>query len=115
MRFRRNPRPFSPAPDYPSHTTLSPPAPLLLDCIRWVQLHREDELVWDDGVAPESCIDFDAPHLSKWHGARWLAGGLGFFGVLLGAMALKGPERPAVARSLPFDNLKVELGRKNRA
>ena len=27
--------------------------------------HSEDiELVWDDSVAPETCIDFDAPHWS---------------------------------------------------
>ena len=27
------------------------------------QIHEQDELVWDDGVAPETCIDFDAPHV----------------------------------------------------
>jgi hypothetical protein len=28
-----------------------------------IQLPEEVELVWDDGVAPETCIDFDAPHI----------------------------------------------------
>ena len=28
-----------------------------------MQLPEEVELVWDDGVAPETCIDFDAPHI----------------------------------------------------
>lgn len=28
------------------------------------QLPEEIELVWDDGVAPETCIDFDAPHVA---------------------------------------------------
>ena len=29
-----------------------------------VQLPEEVELVWDDSVAPETCIDFDAAHIS---------------------------------------------------
>eukprot|EP00752_Nemacystus_decipiens_P015401 g13734.t1 len=28
------------------------------------QLDENHELVWDDGVAPETTIDFDAPHMS---------------------------------------------------
>lgn len=24
---------------------------------------EENELVWDDSVAPETCVDFDAPHV----------------------------------------------------
>lgn len=29
------------------------------------KLHEEIELVWDDSVAPETCIDFDAQHVSS--------------------------------------------------
>ena len=99
----------------PARGSPPPPLPHTHTHIFTSQLHREDELVWDDGVAPESCIDFDAPHLSQGHGIKWLAGGLSFFGVLLGAMALKNPAPPVVKRKLPFDNLKTEMGRKNRA
>ena len=44
------------------------------------QLHEHDEVIWNDGVAPESALDFDAPHISAWQGlAMWL-GGFAFFG-----------------------------------
>ena len=35
----------------------------LIFCLN--QLPEEIELVWDDSVAPETCIDFDAPHVSS--------------------------------------------------
>jgi len=47
-------------------------------------LHQEHELVWDDGVAPELTLDFDAQHISKGTGLRWWLGGFGFFAGLMG-------------------------------
>ena len=40
------------------------------------QLHEEDELVWNDGVAPETCIDFDAPHINSYEALAWWFGGI---------------------------------------
>jgi hypothetical protein len=50
-----------------------PPAPARL------QLHEQNELVWNDGVAPETAIDFDVPHWSAVKGAMLWLGGFGFF------------------------------------
>ena len=33
-------------------------------------LTEEHELIWDDGVAPETCIDFDVPNYSRSEGDR---------------------------------------------
>lgn len=44
-----------------------------------LQLHEEDELIWNDGVAPETALDFDAPHVSKTAGLLWWLGGFAFF------------------------------------
>jgi hypothetical protein len=40
---------------------------------------EESELLWDDGVAPELCIDFDAPWYSRSEGLMWWLAGFGFF------------------------------------
>ena len=46
------------------HRALAPSGPL----------HEEHELIWDDGVAAETCLDFDAPHIGKWEGLMWWLG-----------------------------------------
>lgn len=43
------------------------------------QLHEENELVWNDGVAPETALDFDAPNVSAARGLVWWLGGFVFF------------------------------------
>ena len=48
------------------------------------RLPEEHELVWDDGVAPELTIDFDAQHVPKWEGLAWWLGGFGFFATIFG-------------------------------
>lgn len=65
------------------------------------QLDENHELVWDDGVAPETTIDFDAPHMSKTEALSWWGGGLAFFAAVLGLVTLSDPEskREAVPRS----------------
>ncbi|CAM9694847.1 unnamed protein product, partial [Scytosiphon promiscuus] len=65
------------------------------------QLDENHELIWDDGVAPETTIDFDAPHISKYEGLAWWGGGLAFFATVLGLVSLSDPEskREAVPRS----------------
>ena len=62
------------------------------------QLHEQDELVWNDGVAPETAIDFDAPHISAGTGLVWRLGGFGFFfGVYSFAKATGHPDnKPSV-------------------
>ena len=75
-------------------------------------VHEEYELLWDDGVAPELALDFDAPHVSKTKGlAMWL-GGLSFFGLVGLVVWLTDPagRNPATKRVLPYDGLARELG-----
>ena len=75
-------------------------------------MNEDHELIWDDGVAPEVTIDFDAPHLSSREGAQWWFAGMGFFATLGAFMVFwDAPGRKrTVTRTLPFNNLAVELG-----
>ena len=63
-------------------------------------LHEEHELVWDDGVAPELAIDFDAQHIPKWEGVLTWFGGMGFFATVAGLVWWTDPasKNPAVNR-----------------
>eukprot|EP00499_Haloplacidia_sp_CaronLabIsolate_P010309 CAMPEP_0196769108 /NCGR_PEP_ID=MMETSP1104-20130614/337_1 /TAXON_ID=33652 /ORGANISM="Cafeteria sp., Strain Caron Lab Isolate" /LENGTH=130 /DNA_ID=CAMNT_0042139193 /DNA_START=10 /DNA_END=402 /DNA_ORIENTATION=+ len=76
------------------------------------KLDENFDLIWDDGVAPETALDFDAPNVSNAQVAAWWAGGLGFFGLVALAVWLTNPEgqRPVVPREFPYNNLAVELG-----
>jgi hypothetical protein len=88
------------------------PAPFARTAAPTRQLNEDHELIWDDGVAAESCIDFDAPHLSKNEGAQWWFAGMGFFatlGVFLTVWDAPGRKR-TITRTLPFNNLALELG-----
>tara|TARA_B110000971_G_C19838151_1_gene421286 strand:+ start:131 stop:526 length:396 start_codon:yes stop_codon:yes gene_type:complete len=64
------------------------------------KLPEDHELIWDDGVAPELTIDFDAQHVGKWEGLAWWLGGFGFFASVFGVAALTDPvgKNPAVNR-----------------
>ena len=75
-------------------------------------IHEHDELVWDDGVAPETCLDFDAPHISKSTGGLWWLGGFGFFLGLGLYQRWKDPEglNPAAPRRLPANGAFLALG-----
>ena len=75
-------------------------------------LTEEHELIWDDGVAPETCIDFDVPNYTASEGRNWFASGLGFFAVLLGVVYFwDAPGRKrTTTRTMPFNGLKEELG-----
>lgn len=56
------------------------------------RLHEDIELVWNDGVAPETFIDFEASHIGKYQAlAHWL---LAFSGLasIMGIVALYDPE-----------------------
>ena len=88
------------------------PAPFVRTPAPSRQLNEDHELIWDDGVAAETCIDFDAPHLSKNEGAQWWFSGMGFFatlGVFMYFWDAPGRKR-TVTRVLPFNNLAIELG-----
>ena len=71
-------------------------------------------MVWDDTVAPETCIDFDYPQADSsevLQGWLWLGA---FFAVLSGYVYWTDPvnSNPVALRStvLPYDGLKYELG-----
>ena len=86
--------------------------PCLL-ALRRVQLPEEHELIWDDGVTPETCLDFDAQHIDTYQGLLQWMGGLGFF-VSLGAFMkyVWKPDtlRAPAPREFPYNGLVVELG-----
>lgn len=54
--------------------------------------------MWNDGVAPETALDFDAPHVSAATGLAWWLAGFGFFyGVWSFAKATGHPDnKPSV-------------------
>ena len=63
------------------------------------KLLEEHELVWNDGVAPELAIDFDAPHISRSNALKAWLRGLSFFPVLMGLIWLYDPESTKFAVS----------------
>mmetsp|Transcript_82991 Transcript_82991/g.234410 ORF Transcript_82991/g.234410 Transcript_82991/m.234410 type:complete len:156 (+) Transcript_82991:59-526(+) len=94
-----------------------PPPPFARTLVPEGPLHEEHELIWDDGVAAETTLDFDAPHISKWEGLAWWFGGFGFFfGVYTFATVtdaiVPSFQNKAAARgpTLPFGGLYTELG-----
>lgn len=66
----------------------------------------ETELVWDDSVAPETCVDFDAPHVSTSDVLLSFLSGLGFFGAVYFLAYLSDPvkNRPVAPRSAIISN-----------
>jgi hypothetical protein len=66
----------------------------------------ETELVWDDSVAPETCVDFDAPHVSTAEVLISFLAGLGFFGSVYLLVYISDPEknRPVAPRSAIISN-----------
>jgi len=77
-----------------------------------LQLHEQDELVWNDGVAPETAIDFDVPHYSRAKGlAMWLGGLFFFFSVYQIAKLMNHPANKRSAdRDLPESTKTTALG-----
>ena len=47
--------------------------------------------MWDDGVAPETAIDFDAPHVPKMKALGMWLGGFTFFATIGGLVSLYDP------------------------
>jgi hypothetical protein len=76
-------------------------------------LPEEYELLWDDPVAPELALDFDAQHIPLPIGVLMFSSGLAFF-ALVGAFVyfiIDAPsQNPAAKRELPYNNLEKELG-----
>ena len=54
--------------------------------------------MWHDGVAPESALDFDAPHVASSEAIKWWLGGFAFFATVAGLVALTNPagQKPGV-------------------
>mmetsp|Transcript_16265 Transcript_16265/g.18420 ORF Transcript_16265/g.18420 Transcript_16265/m.18420 type:complete len:129 (-) Transcript_16265:137-523(-) len=77
------------------------------------KLHEEHELLWDDSVAPEICLDFDLPNYSFSKGLAMFAGGFAFFGsmgLFLNYVWDPAGQKRTVTRTLPYDGLATELG-----
>ena len=77
------------------------------------RLVEEHELVWDDGVAAETCLDFDAAHVDN--GLLWWLGGFGFFTGLATLIAIYSPKRfnqvtPRTDLVDPIELMKIEDG-----
>jgi hypothetical protein len=77
-------------------------------------LPEECELVWDDSVAPETCIDFDASHVSSKEVISMWALGLAFFAGLFTLISLSDvPSRSPVAKKaavLSIEGYKYDIG-----
>lgn len=75
-------------------------------------LHEQDELVWNDGVAPEAALDFDAPFVSKTTGLLWWLSGFGFFAAVYAfAKVTAHPDnKESAPRSLPESTMTVAMG-----
>ena len=60
--------------------------------------------MWNDGVAPETALDFDAPHVSKSKGlAMWLGGFAFFYGIWMLARSTDQPNnKPSVSLRAVF-------------
>ena len=58
------------------------------------------DAVWDDGVAPEMCLDFDCQHVDSTEGLLWWLGGLTFFATMFQVVKATRPEdkKPCVNR-----------------
>ena len=48
-------------------------------------------MVWDDSVAPEAALDFDAPHVSTKEVILGFFAGFAFFGTLLTLVSMSDP------------------------
>ncbi|KAL7684083.1 putative NADH dehydrogenase [ubiquinone] 1 beta subcomplex subunit 8 [Plasmopara halstedii] len=94
------------------HAHRPPPPPFARIQVPNQPLHEEAELVWNDGVAPETLIDFDAPHIPKFQALRHLMLGLSAFATLMGVVTLYDPNswRQAVKRGDHLLDLKWEMG-----
>ena len=79
-------------PDLPPFARLQPPTG---------RVPEEVELVWDDSVAPETCIDLDAPHVSTNEVLSSFAAAFLFFLGLYTAISLGDPvaSNPVAPRS----------------
>jgi len=72
-------------------------------------LNEETELVWDDSVAPESTIDFDAPHVSSGRVLLSFCAAFGFFAGCFALVYLSDPEgsNPVAPRSAVISQARI--------
>jgi len=72
------------------------------------------ELIWDDTVAPETCIDLDAPHVSTNEVLSAFSAAFLFFLGLYSVVALSDPvaSNPVAPRStvIPAATMRVVIG-----
>ncbi|CAI5717692.1 unnamed protein product [Peronospora farinosa] len=94
------------------HAHRPPPPPFARIKAPEQPLHEEAELVWNDGVSPETLIDFDAPHIPKYQALRHWICGLGALVTLMGVVTLYNPDswRQASKRGNHLPSLKWEMG-----
>ncbi len=85
LRKERN-NPF--VPSFPSYFSIQPFARLRPPTGR---VPEEIELIWDDSVAPETCIDIDAPHVSTQEVVGVFLAAIGFFVGLYTLVSLSDP------------------------
>lgn len=62
--------------------------------------------MWDDSVAPETAIDFDAPHVSNKDALLSFMAAFGFFGIIYSLVALSDPvaRNPVAVRASVIDH-----------
>ncbi|KAK8797813.1 hypothetical protein WA171_005344 [Blastocystis sp. BT1] len=82
----------------------TPPPPYVQRRAPTKSLSEHAELIWEDGVAPETAIDFDAQNVSTGHAFLWWASGMGLFFLLW--EGVKHYDPPHLARCVPRQNPK---------
>lgn len=75
-------------------------------------VHEQYELIWNDSVAPELCIDFDAQHFTRMQGLAMWCGGLAFFASFYTLISCTEPPklRKAEKRIDSLPDFSYELG-----
>lgn len=88
-----SPHSFASTLDFKTHIQLIDAAPT-------EKLVENIDAVWDDGVAPEMCLDFDCQHVDSTEGLMWWLGGFTFFATVYQVVKATRPEdkKPCVNR-----------------
>ncbi len=81
----------TPPPPYVQRTAPTKSVYSLFTVESYLQLSEHAELIWEDGVAPETAIDFDVQQISTKTALLWFLSGMTFFWGLYEGVKLYNP------------------------
>ncbi|KAK8820303.1 hypothetical protein WA577_006368 [Blastocystis sp. JDR] len=82
----------------------TPPPPFVQRKLPSKSLSEHAELIWEDGVAPETAIDFDVQTISTGRAFLWALSGFSFFFFLYQGVKMYDPSH--LKRTVPRENPK---------